>query len=127
MSDPIDIISLADALTLVAAVPDIITSDGAVPVRNHAIAWLNMRNGDEWRCQFTREAIVTLPSGKAVTELLPSFDFAPEQIASQFVCMTHPDGRVFRFPAILLQAMGAWAYVALERGLLIPVQLPSEP
>ncbi len=120
MSDPTDIISIVDTLAILGAVPDIVASDGDVSVRNRAISWINTRAGASWRCQFPRESLVTLPSGKVVAEPLPTFDFRPEQIASQYVIIDLADGRSFRFPAILVQALGAWAYVAMERGALVP-------
>jgi hypothetical protein len=121
MTSPIDLIGLADALALVATIPDVVSPDG---VKRIATAFENSRNGDNWRTQFPRKGLRKI--GQEVSEVgLGPITFDPRQIAGQWVEMTHPDGRVFRFPAILIQALAGWTYVALERGDITPEPLPE--
>lgn len=123
MTIPIDLISLQDTLALVAAIPEVRDENG---VKLQAQAFESSRTGANWRTQYPRKGLAIIGNREAEIPLSP-ISFDPRQLATQFVEMTHPDGRVFRFPAILIHALAGWTYVALEEGTIAPQPLPEIP
>lgn len=115
MTDPIEPISVADALALVASVPDVIAANGA---KRKAVSFWSNRDGGSWQVAYQRSGIVQV-NDSTLTETLPLFLFKPEDVAEVTIVLTHPDGRQFKFPAILAHALIAQTYVDLERGDIV--------
>jgi hypothetical protein len=122
MPDTITPISLTDALALAAAIPDVITLDGDATAKRRALAVEITRQGanGEWITAIPREELITLTSGKIVTNSLAPFRDPVASVATKTVTLTHPDGRQFIFPVILIQALIGAYYVSRENGDLIP-------
>lgn len=143
MTDPIEIISVADAVALALAVPDVVQADAGVATYRRAEAveigrtgnWRHpVTGGGSWRATFPRIEQNVLPhpnhpDGKVV----PGDGLAPlrvdlANIATRTIDIPHPDGRVFRLPIVLAHAIVASLYVALETGVLpTPTHEPEAP
>lgn len=123
MSAPILVMSVADAIALAQAIPDVVSPGG---VKRRAMAFENSRNGAGWRTQFPREGS-SIVDGETLKIDLAPITFDPEQLATATVQMTHPDGRVFAVPVLLVQAIAGWLYVAIERGDLVLPQPAAAP
>ena len=123
MTDSIQLISEADAVGLIGAIPDVVDVAG---IKRRALAFESPRDGsqDGWRCAFPREGTIRVGEQDAKIGLAP-ISFRPSQLVGAQIEMAHPDGRVFRASPLLVQALLGWLYVAIERGdIVIPQETP---
>lgn len=123
MNAPIDLIDESDAIALIAAIPDVVDVAG---IKRRALAFESPRDAspDGWRCAFPREGTIRVGDQDAKIGLAP-IAFRPSQLAGVAIEMAHPDGRVFRAPPLLVQALLGWLYVAIERGdIVVPQETP---
>ncbi len=129
MPDPTAPVSLLDALALAQSIPDVVELDGEVAIKRRALAVEITRQGSggEWVTAFPREELITLPGGKIARNSLASFRDPVSSVATKTVTLTHPDGRQFIFPVILIQALIGAYYVSRENGDLIPNSPAPQP
>lgn len=122
MTEPIQLLTVEQAVALVEAIPDFIDNEGA---KRQAVAIESVRRPG-WHLQIPRRKIYTLPNGKQIEEPLASFVDDVAQVAAAQVVIGG-----YRIPVILAQAILGAYYVAREAGEIVPTtQLaptPQEP
>jgi len=112
MTDPIQLLTVAQAAALAASTPDYTDSDGAI---RRAEAVEIVRRGDAWVVQIPRTRSFTLPTGKIVREGLASFTDSVKSVATAEVTIGG-----FRIPVLLAHAILGAYYVAREAGEIVP-------
>ena len=110
-----DLLSIPQALALVAAIPDVLI-DGAKR-QAEAVEIVRQRSpeGDSWKIQIPRTQSTTLPSGRVVREGLASYSHDVSSVATATVVIGG-----YRIPVLLAHAILGAYYVALENGEIVP-------
>ena len=117
---PTDLLTIQQALALVAAIPDVLVDDAKRQAEAVEIVRQRSPNGDSWKIQIPRSESTTLPSGRVVREGLSSYSHDVAQVATATVEIGG-----YRIPVILAHAILGAYYVALERGDIVPAPVAS--